>query len=397
VKDQDRTKGELIKELEEPRRRISEPEESPESRQLPKEFYVSRDQTPLSEASEDDITETIDFTKLLTQDVTTSGSFDIRGDIWKTTFGKLLQALPMPALLIDASHCITFVNQACSQISPSYQGVEGRPFSDLFSSPSSAERARSLVESIFSTRKSRVAQGMLRIDNAAIWCQMAFRPIRIMDERFILVLADDLTREWTEIEKRKQTEKELRESERRYRDLVQNIDDLICTHDMQGNLLFVNQAPAKALGRSPEDMVGTNLRDYLAPEVRHLFEDYLTTIQTEGRASGLMLVRTRGGEKRIWEYRNTLQTEGLGAPFVSGLARDVTDRKRSEQALLESERRFREVLERVDLLAATIDENGTIIFCNDFLLNLTGWRRDEVLEVVAKPMFEINRLISRAK
>ena len=61
------------------------------------------------------------------------------------------------------------------------------------------------------------------------------------------------------------------------------------------------------------------------------------------------------------------------------LIADITERKRSEQALQESERRFREVLERVDLLAATIDAEGTMIFGNDFLLALTGWQHEEVL------------------
>jgi len=61
------------------------------------------------------------------------------------------------------------------------------------------------------------------------------------------------------------------------------------------------------------------------------------------------------------------------------IARDITERKLAQQALGESERRFREVLEKVDLLAATIDAEGRIIFCNDFLLALTGRQGEEVL------------------
>ena len=96
------------------------------------------------------------------------------------------------------------------------------------------------------------------------------------------------------------------------------------------------------------------------------------------------------GQPYRWDYHNPTTNkdylatdriirwnDGRDAKFHLGI--DVTERKRSEQALLESERRFREVLERVDLLAATIDDKGTAVFCNDFLLALTGWRRDEVL------------------
>ena len=49
-------------------------------------------------------TQTIDLGNLFTKDVTSSGSFDVRGDIWASTFGKLLQSLPIPALLVDRHH-----------------------------------------------------------------------------------------------------------------------------------------------------------------------------------------------------------------------------------------------------------------------------------------------------
>jgi PAS domain S-box-containing protein len=55
------------------------------------------------------------------------------------------------------------------------------------------------------------------------------------------------------------------------------------------------------------------------------------------------------------------------------------ERKRTELALVESERRFRELLENVELIAMTLDNRGIVTFCNDFLLRLTGWSRDEVV------------------
>ncbi|MDI6726296.1 MAG: CHASE domain-containing protein, partial [Smithellaceae bacterium] len=125
---------------------------------------------------------------------------------------------------------------------------------------------------------------------------------------------------------------QLQESEDRYRDLVENIHDLICTHDLEGKLLAVNQAALKLLGYESREIMGKNIRDLLAPGARPEFDEYLTTIRREGAARGLMVAQTRTGEKRLWEYDNTLRTEGVPRPIVRGLARDITERVRAEAA-----------------------------------------------------------------
>jgi PAS domain S-box-containing protein len=56
----------------------------------------------------------------------------------------------------------------------------------------------------------------------------------------------------------------------------------------------------------------------------------------------------------------------------------LEDRQQAEEALRESERRYREMLENVQLVALMLDERGHLTFCNDFLLELTGWRREEI-------------------
>lgn len=58
---------------------------------------------------------------------------------------------------------------------------------------------------------------------------------------------------------------------------------------------------------------------------------------------------------------------------------DAAERRRAERELRESERRFREMLETVSLIAVMLDTQGNITFCNDFLLELTGWRREEIV------------------
>jgi PAS domain-containing protein len=140
-------------------------------------------------------TESIELKSLFTRDVTTSGSFDVRGGIWATTFGKVIQALPIPAFLIDEFLNVAVANQACGRFTPAYEKIQGRPFASLLGGQEAAKKAGSLLRGLFSDRKPRVGEGRLRIEDAMVWGRMTFRSIRIMDERFVLVLVEDLTRE----------------------------------------------------------------------------------------------------------------------------------------------------------------------------------------------------------
>src|SRR6266545_2914000 len=129
--------------------------------------------------------------------------------------------------------------------------------------------------------------------------------------------------------------------ERMYRHLVDNSLGLMCSHDLDGNLVSINRAAAHSLGYLPEDGVGRNLRDFLVPEVRHLFDRYLERIRRNTSDSGLMRLQAKDGTERIWMYRNVRYQEPDAEPIVLGHALDITDRVSAEQALKESEQRFR--------------------------------------------------------
>jgi PAS domain-containing protein len=144
-------------------------------------------------------TETIDLASLFTTDVSTTGSFDIREKIWATTFGKLIQALPIPVFLIDAAHKVLQANQACAKISPEYETMLGAPFCGFFRPSRSYEQVRSLLEEIFATRKTRVVEAVLSVGERQVWARITFRSLRIMEDRIVLALIEDLTKEKTQL------------------------------------------------------------------------------------------------------------------------------------------------------------------------------------------------------
>jgi PAS domain S-box-containing protein len=126
------------------------------------------------------------------------------------------------------------------------------------------------------------------------------------------------------------------ENEDWYQDLVEHSQDLLCIHDLKGRLLSVNPAPARLLGYSVEELLQTPLQHLIAPEFQSQFEKYLKEIARVGKARGFLALMTRSGERRIWEYHNTLRTEGVESPIVRGMAHDVTEQKRAEELLHEA-------------------------------------------------------------
>src|SRR5271165_370793 len=122
-----------------------------------------------------------------------------------------------------------------------------------------------------------------------------------------------------------------------YHLLVENSLGLMCIHDLDGVLRFINPAAAQSLGYNPEDGVGRSLRDYLAPSVRHLFDEYLCRIRREPTSSGPMRIVARDGSDRIWFCRNIRYDRLEGSPLVLGHAIDITERIRAERALKEAQ------------------------------------------------------------
>ena len=107
----------------------------------------------------------------------------------------------------------------------------------------------------------------------------------------------------------------------------------MCTHDLDGVLLSVNPAVARALGYRPDELVGRSLRDLLVPDAQPLFEGYLREIREKPTVSGLMRIMTKEGRERVWAYHNSKPDDEGRPPCVLGHAQDVTERQAQNDAL----------------------------------------------------------------
>ena len=186
----------------------------------------------------------------------------------------------------------------------------------------------------------------------------------------------------TDITERKRTEEALRVSEDRYRDLVEHSQDLICTHDLKGRLLSVNPWAARILGYSQDELLAMDMREFIAPELRGHFDEYLEEIARSGAARGLLMIRTRSGERRVWEFNNTLRTKDVTEPVVRGMAQDITDRLRAEKALRDSETRYRSIFDSsADGIVIIDPDTAAPIDFNQQACAQLGYTREEFVRL----------------
>jgi two-component system cell cycle sensor histidine kinase/response regulator CckA len=197
--------------------------------------------------------------------------------------------------------------------------------------------------------------------------------VKIDDQEFVMTTVNDITGgELTDVT--------FQESEEEfYRDLSQHSRDLICAHDLTGRIIWVNQAAARISGYDPSFFVDKNIRDLLMPEFRQQFEEYLARIQRDGYAEGVMQVGNSAGERRIWEYHNTLCREGIGAPVVRGIAHDITDVKRTEDALSQGNNILKAVIEGTSDAIFVKDLQGRYLMVNQTFARFIGKSVEEVI------------------
>jgi PAS domain S-box-containing protein len=168
-------------------------------------------------------------------------------------------------------------------------------------------------------------------------------------------------------------------SEDRYRHMVEHSLGLICAHDMDGVFLSINPAAARALGTIPEEGIGKSLEEFLAPEVRHLFPDYLKRIRQNGSDEGIMRLVDKDGREMLWLYGSTVFAEPGKEPYVLGHAQDITELKRTENALRESEEKYRLLVEHASDAIFQIGLNGKVEFANRKAKGIFGYDPAEMV------------------
>ncbi len=186
------------------------------------------------------------------------------------------------------------------------------------------------------------------------------------------------------------TEKALLETRERFQTLFNNALELIYIHDFEGNFIDANDRALQLFGYTRSDLSATNLAHLLRRE--DLPRAMGATLEVlKKRASSVPIefqARSRDGSWRWFEVSG-VRLDQDGMPWgVLGIGRDVTDRKATEQALRESESRFRSMFDNSAELIYVYDLQGRFVDANERTVSTLGYAVTELVRIQLQDIVE---------
>ena len=177
----------------------------------------------------------------------------------------------------------------------------------------------------------------------------------------------------------REAETAIRESEKRYREIVEGSLGVVCTHDLSGRILSINQQGAQTLGRRVTEVVGQYLDSLIHPRFRDELQPYFRALRSSGEAKGLLHLQGSHGELRILAYKNRLVQPVDLPQYVLGFAIDVTEQIHAEEQLRRLIRQSDSVLESTGDGIYGTDLTGRVTVVNPAAAKMLGYSREELL------------------
>jgi PAS domain S-box-containing protein len=214
-----------------------------------------------------------------------------------------------------------------------------------------------------------------RTEDGRFW---HLRGYPVKDETGKVIGAIEITKDVTA---RKRAEDALRLSEKRYRMLVETMNEGLGVLDADGILTYCNEAFARTMGYSSGDLIGQSALDYVHDSSKDRLAKEVSK-RKKGERHGkyeVELIKKDGGLTPVTVSARGIYDEDGNYRGTFAVTTDITEQRQAAQALRENERRYFQLVQEANDLIYQTDANGNLTFVNPVAMRILGYSEDEIL------------------
>ena len=264
---------------------------------------------------------------------------------------------PMPIVEVDQKGQLTYTNPAAQQI-----------FRDLDKRQGKHPFLVGLKPFFSELQKTKRKYLFREVEVGSSWYSQI---ISLADPEHIRIYGADIT-------ERKLLEETLRESEEKYRELINGMNDTAWVIDFDGKFIDVNDAAVEVLGYSREELLTMGPHDIDSSLDAKKITGLIKGMQTDKLQVFETTHTSKDGKTIPVEIKSSLVMY-QGEQAILSIARDITERKVMEEELRKGEERFRSVVETMKVGLGAIDENGVLTYVNEYFSKMLGYTIDEMI------------------
>ncbi|HUN06757.1 MAG TPA: PAS domain S-box protein [Aggregatilineales bacterium] len=276
-------------------------------------------------------------------------------------YRTLIESTDSSISMLDSSGCYLYLNTiSAAPFGTTPEALIGKSVHDLFPT-NEANSILSDIQEVIGNGFGKTLETTATISGKRCWFRTSIQPIRDGAGQAFAVLIH--ATEYTAV---KEAELALRNSEARYRSIVEDQTELVCRYDKDLKITFGNLAYCKAFGVNPNEIIGKSFFDKI-PHYQHESARAHIQSMTPDSPTAISVHQSiqPDGSLRWFEWKDrAIFAENGELIEYQGVARDITNQKRAEEALRTSEEKYRSLIESSDSCIAMYNQDGELLYAN---------------------------------
>ena len=292
-------------------------------------------------------------------------------------YRSLVEASPDAVLLVDMQGTILLANQQLARMLEieNLADLVGRSIIDFLASQTRELSIKSFEKKLSGNKTSRGKYTGQTRTGRTFPVDVNMRAIYGVDGQpysYIGVIRD--------ISEQEQTLHALRTSAAYYRAIVEDTPEMIVRFLHDGTVTFANLAYANFYGIDRNELMGANLLEILPESSRGTIQKILSFVLPDMKPAIKEHTVKKNGDTRWFRWKTSAIRDDAGIFLeYQSVGEDISDEKKAESVRNQSEQMLKDLMENITLVALILDLKGNINFCNSHYLNLTGFRRENVI------------------